>query len=176
MKDRNRENLAELIERFFNAEQARGVLEDVREGERILRENPGPEPDRGLVADIKAEIALLIPARQARLARRRMYSRLASAAAFIIIAAISATLLNNGSPDPGGLSHVYGASLVPTEIWESNNIAADDDNLAAFTALIDQIENEVTTLEYGDDTYDSDRTVEELEIELIVVSNDFWKE
>lgn len=174
MKDQDRENLAELIERFFHSEETKGVLEDVRQGEQILRDNPAPEPDHELIADIKAEIALLIPARRAQLLRRRMYRRVAVAAAFIIIAAIGATLFNGSPPGPRGAPQFAG--LIPAAIWESNNIAVDDENLAVFAAQIDQIENEVMTLEAGDDTYESDRTVEELEIELIVVRSDFWKE
>ncbi|UCE50165.1 MAG: hypothetical protein JSW47_08380 [Phycisphaerales bacterium] len=174
MNDRDRENLAELIERFFHDEQAGSVLEDIREGEQILRDNPAPEPDHKLIADIKAEIALLLPTRRARLARRQMYRRVAVAAAFVIIAAISATLLNDGSPETRGPQQFAG--LIPTRIWDSDNIAADDENLAVFAAEIDQIENEVMSLEAGDDTYRSYGAVEELEIELMVVSNDFWKE
>ena len=173
MNDRNKENLAELIERLFDFGQAAGVLEDVRRGEQLLRDNPAPEPDRKLIADIKAEIALLLPARRTKLARRRTYKRAAAAAAILIAAWIGASLLNNGSPGPGQMA---AASIMPTAIWESNDIAADDENLAVFAAEIDQIENEVMTLESGDDTYESDRTVEELEIELIVARNDFWKE
>lgn len=173
MNDRNRENLAELIERLFDSKQAIGVLEDVRRGEQLLRDNPAPEPDRKLIADIKAEIALLLPARRTKLARRRTYKRAAAAAAIFIVAWIGTSLFNDGSPGPGQMA---AASLIPTAIWESDDIAADDENLAVFAAEIDQIENEVMTLESGDDTYESDRTVEELEIELIVARNDFWKE
>ena len=173
MKDRNRENLGELITRFFDAEEAGSVLEDFRQGEQLLRENPAPKPDRQLVANIKAEIALLLPARRAQFARRRMYRRAAVAAAMLVIAGVSTLLFDGRGPAPRRLE---AASLIPTAIWESNNIAADDENLAGFAAQIDQMENEVMTLESGDDTYQSDRTVEELEIELIVVRNAFWKE
>jgi len=173
MSDRDRENLAELIERLYDSENADGVVEDVRRGEQLLRDNPAPEPDRELIADIKAEITLLLPARRAKLARRRTYKRAAAAAAILIAAWTGASLFNTGSPGPGQMA---AASLIPTAIWESDDIAADDENLAAFAAEIDQIENEVMILESGDDAYASDRTVEELEIELIVVRSDFWKE
>lgn len=172
MKDQDRENLAELLGRFFDAEEASGMLEDVRQGEQILGDNPAPEPDHKLIADIKAEIAILL-ARRAQLATRTMYRRAAVAAAIVIIAGIGAKLFNNGPLQPGPLA---AASLIPTAIWESNDIAADDENLAVFAAEIDQIENEVMTLESGDDTSDGARSVEELEMELILISSDFWKE
>ncbi|MEA3225741.1 MAG: hypothetical protein U9Q07_07295 [Planctomycetota bacterium] len=173
MNDRDRENLTELFERFFDAEEAKGSLEDVREGEQIFRDNPAPEPDDMLIANIKAEIAMRLPVRRAQLARRRMYRRAATAAAILIIGAIGTLLFDGGGPVPGRLE---AASLIPTAIWESNNIAIDDENLAVFAAEIDQIENEVMILESGEDTSEDASTVEEMEIELIVARNDFWKE
>ncbi|MHC4355797.1 MAG: hypothetical protein ACYTE3_03030 [Planctomycetota bacterium] len=174
MKDRDRENLAELLGRFFDAEEAGGVLEDFRQGEQILHENPAPKPDRALLANIKAEIALLLPARRAQFARRRMYRRVGVAAAFIIIAAISAVLFNGSPREPGRPLQLGG--VLPTEIWESNNIAVDDENLAVVAGQIGQIENEVMTLESGDEPGYSDRAMEEMESELIVVRTAFWKE
>ena len=126
MKDRDRENLAELLGRFFDAEEAGGVLENVRQGEQILQDNPAPKPDRMLIANIKAEIALLLPARRAQFARRRMYRRAAVAAAIVIVTAISTLLFDGGGPGPGRLE---AASLIPAAIWDSDNIAVDDENL-----------------------------------------------
>jgi hypothetical protein len=173
MNDRDRENLAELIERLYHDEQAEGVLQDIRQGEQILHENPAPEPDRQFIADIKAQIALLIPTRQAQIARWRKYKRAAVAAAIIIISVISATFFNGSPPE---YERAYSATIFPTNLWDSKNIEADDENLAVFNAQIDQIENEIMILESGDDTGDSAKSIEEMEIELIVVSNDFWKE
>lgn len=173
MQDRNRENLAELIERLYHGEQAGSVLDDIRQGERILRENPALLPDYKLISDIKTKITLLVPARQAQLAKSRLYSRVAVAAAIVIIAVVS-TILFDSSPPESAATQIAG--LIPTAIWESNNIAVDDENLAVFTAQIEQIENEITNLESGDDASDSAESIEEMEIELIVVSNDFWKE
>ena len=173
MEDRNREDLGELFGKFFNAEQVESCIKDFQEAERIFRDNPAPEPDDMLIASVKAQIAMRLPARKAQLARHRVYRRAAVAAAIVIIAGIAATVLNDGGPEPGRLA---AASLIPTAIWESNDIATDDEDLAAFAAEIEQIENEVMTLESGDDTADRGRTVEELEMELIVVNSDFWKE
>ena len=58
----------------------------------------------------------------------------------------------------------------------ADDVAADDVNLAFFTTEIEQIENEVIALESDEDTSESDSTIAELEMELIVISSDFWKE
>jgi len=174
MNDRNRENLAELIEKLYHGEQAWEVLEDIQKGEQILRDNPVPEPEPALIVDVKAKIARILPVRQVKLARWRTYKRAAVAAAVIIIAAICTTLIDKNAPESQKARQFTG--VIPARIWESNNIAADDENLAVLTAQIEQIENEVTNLETGDDATSSTESIEEMEIELIVVSNDFWKE
>ncbi len=174
MNDRNRENLAELIEKLYHGEQAGNVLQDIQEGERIFHDNPAPEPAHELITNIKAEIATRLPARQVQITRWRSYKKAAAAAAIIIVAAIGTTLINDSPQKPKRPGRVAG--IIPAAIWESNNIAVDDENLAAFNAQIEQIENEVMTLESPDEGGSSVESIEEMEIELIVVSNDFWKE
>ncbi len=169
MNDRNHESLAKLIEKFFGAEQAESCLEDIQKGEQILRDNPAPEPDSLLVANIKAEIGLRLPPRRAAPSRKMAYRLAAAAAAIIILAGVSARFFNS-KVEPGTFQ---AASLIPTAIWESDNIAADDADLAIFTAEFEQIREEVMALESDEET--SESTVTELEMELIEISSDFWK-
>jgi hypothetical protein len=172
MDDRDQENLTELFARFFDTEETRGMMDDAREADGIFHDHPAPEPDAVLVAKIKADMAVQLSSRRARLARYRQYRRAASVAAIVLIAGLFASLFNAG-PEPVALAS---ASLMPTAIWESSNIAVDDEDLAVFTAEIDKIENAVMTLESNDDISDSSSTLDEMEFELIVVRNDFWKE
>ena len=65
MNSRNEENLKELFETFLDAEQAESCTEDVQKAEEILRKHPAPEPDDMLIANIKAEIAMHLPAKRA---------------------------------------------------------------------------------------------------------------
>jgi len=173
MENRNQENLGELFGKFFDAEQVENCLKDFQEAEQIFADNPAPEPDDMLIANIKAEIAMRLPARKAELARRRIYRKAVAAAAVFLIAGISTTLFNGPQHGPARLA---AASLIPTAVWESDDVTADDENLAFFATEIGQIENEVMALESGEDTSESDSTIAELEIELIVVSSNFWKE
>lgn len=175
MEDRNQENLAELFGRFFDPEQVESCLEDVRETERILAENPAPEPDDMLLANIKAEIAMRLPARRAELARHRTYRRAAVAAAIVIVSVISVTLFEDTAPEPRGLVQASVIPVIPAAVWESDNIAADDENLASFATEIEQIENEVTALESDRGTSETDSTITDLEMELENISTDFWK-
>ncbi len=172
MENRNHENLRELFEKFFDAEQAESCVEDVQKAEQIFREHPAPEPDDMLIANIKAEIAMRLQAARAHRFRRIIYEVAGAAAAIIIVAAVSLQLFEKDAPGPGGT--VY-ASLIPTAIWESDDIAADDEDLAVFTAQIEQIEDEVQALQSGEDTGNGDSTIAELEMELIEINSDFWK-
>jgi len=172
MKRRNEENLKELFEKFMDAEQAESCLEDVQKAEQILREHPAPEPDGMLIANIKAEIAMRLPARRTDILKHITYKAACAAAAVVFITAIGLNLLQKGPSEPNGMQLT---SIIPTAIWESDDIAADDTDLAIFTTEIEQIEEELLTLQ-EDDHGNGDSTITELEMELIEINNsDFWK-
>jgi hypothetical protein len=170
MRDQNLEDLKELVERFFEAGQAERCLEDFQKADQILAEHPAPQPDDMLLSSIKAEIAMRLPARRTKIARHRLWEAAGMAAAVAIVTFLSVQWSHRPA-ERGG----YYASLLPTAIWESNNLAADDADLAVFTAEIEQVRNEVVALESGDDTPDPDSAVTELEMELVEISSDFWK-
>ena len=172
MEDRNGENLRELFEKFFDAEQAESCVEDIQKAEQIFREHPAPEPDDMLIANIKAEIAMRLQAAKAHRFRRIIYEVAGAAAAILIVAAVSLQLFEKAPPGPGDRNYT---SLIPTAIWESDDIAADDEDLAVFTSQIEQIEDEVQALQSGEDTGNGDSTIVELEMELIEINSDFWK-
>ncbi|MHC4073347.1 MAG: hypothetical protein ACYSWW_21640 [Planctomycetota bacterium] len=169
MNDRNHENLAKLIKKFFDAEQVESCLEDIQKGEQILRDNPAPEPDSLLIANIKAEIGLRLPARRAAPSRKMAYRLAAAAAAIIVLAGVSARFFNT-KVEP---VRFQAASVIPTAMWESDDVAADDADLAGFKAEFEQIREEVMSLEADEEI--SESTVTELEMELIEISSDFWK-
>lgn len=166
MNGGNEENLKELFAKFLNVEQAERAVEDVQKAERILSEHPAPAPDDALIADVKSEIAEAILPRQVSVFRRTAYKTAVVAAAAIVIAAISVRLLDIGG---GKLERVTYASI-PEALW-----AADDVELAIFTAEIEEIEGEVLTLQWSENGGNGDRAVSELEMELIAIDSDFWK-
>jgi hypothetical protein len=174
MDDRKQENLRELFEKFFDAEQAERCVEDIQKAEQILREHPAPEPDDMLIANIKAEIAMRLQASRAHHVRRIIYEVVGAAAVILFVAAISLQLFQKAPTTPSG--EVFNiASLIPTAIWIGNDITVDDEDLAVFTAQIEQIEDEVQALQSGEDTGNGDSTLTELEMELNEINSDFWK-
>ncbi len=168
--------MKELFEKFLDAEQAESCVEDVQKAEQILREHPAPEPDDMLIANIKAEIAMRLPAGRTRrtgVFKQIAYKTASIAAAVIFLTAIGLRLFDKGGVEPGPVQY---ASIIPTAIWESDDIAAADANLAIFTVEIEQIENELLALQLGEDDGNGDRSITELEMELMEINNsDFWK-
>ncbi len=172
MNSQNDENLKELFERFLSAEQAESGVEDIQKGEQILRQHPAPEPDNMLIANIKAEIAMRLPAKRTNVFTKIAYRAVYAAAAILVISAISLSLFDKDmEPTP----RQYG-SIIPTSIWESDDITTDDADLAIYTIEIEQIEDELRSLQSGEDIGDSDSSLSELEMELVAINNDFWKE
>ena len=177
MTNRNEENLKELLERFVGAEQAQKAAENISQGEQILRDNPAPKPSKKLITEIKSEIgAELLRSRTIKTSgfRKTAYEIAAVAAAVIIISAISIKFFpKTQEPEkPGGISY---ASLIPASVWEGDDIATDDADLAILNAEIEQIEGEVLTLQSGESESNGQSAVTELEMELIEIESDFWK-
>jgi hypothetical protein len=173
MNSRNDENLKELFERFLSAEQAESSVEDIQKAEQILREHPAPEPDDMLIANIKAEIAMRLPAKRTNTFTKTAYRAACAAAAILIVSAISLRLFDDNVRESGPVQ--YG-SIIPTAIWESDDITTDDADLAIYTIEIEQIEEELRSLQLGEGAGIGDSSISELEMELVAINNDFWKE
>lgn len=169
MGNQNREDWKALFGRFVDAARAEAAAEDVRTGERTLDAYPAPKPDEELIAYINVQIA-------ARLARRRRLSRtyraLAAAAAVIIVTAIA---LLGPRPASRQAAHVSYASIIPTSVWESDDVNGEDVELMYFHSEIRQIEAEMEALESGGDEIGPAEDVEEIEMELMQIETEFWK-
>ena len=174
MNDRTDENLKELFERFLGPEEAEQAAKDISEGQQILRDYPAAEPDDKAIADIKAEIGRALLRRKSAAFRAILYRAGAAVAAVIILAGLGVKLFDSGN----GISEINGAAsmaIIPEVIWESEDIADSDDGLAALTAEIEQIQQDVLALQLNEDTSNGTSNITELEMELIAIDSDFWK-
>ncbi len=170
MEDRSHDNLVELFGRFVGPEAGKATAEDIRRGQRLLELHPAPLPDSQLLAAIKRQIAVRLSRRRHRFVRIA-YRAVPVAAAVIIIAL--AGLFGRG---PATQSQVSYASLIPAAIWESDDINADDAELAYLTAEIEQIEAQIRALEAGESDNASAAALDEVEVELMRIDTEFWKE
>jgi len=174
MNGQNEENLKDLFGKFLNFEQTEQAVGDVQKAEQIFRKHPAPEPDGELIADIKAKIVEVLLHRRAPAFKQVAYKAAVVAAAVIILAVISVKLLDKGGGEP---ERVITASIIPKAIWESEDIAADDAELATLTAETEQIEGEALALRLGENGGNDNAAVTELELEmeLVEINSDFWK-
>ena len=176
MNNRDSENLKDLFARFLSDELAESSVEDIQKAEQILEKHPAPEPDSMLIANIKAEIAMRLPARRASRFSNTVYRIVCAAATIMIISAISIKLFDkspaiNNTPD-----NKVTASLIPTKLWESDDITIDDAELADYAVKIEQIEQELRALQSDESAGNGESSLTELEMELVAINNDFWKE
>ena len=172
MSGRNEESVKDLFERFVNTGQAEEAVQDIHKGEQILREHPVSEPDSKLIADIKAEVGKAVLRRKTKVFRRMVYKVAVIAAAVIFLAAIGIKLFEKGGGEP---ERVIAASIIPAAIWESEDLAADDTDLAILAAEIEQIEGDLLAVQMGENGGNGYEAVSELEMELIEINGDFWK-
>ena len=170
MDTRNKDSVKSLFEGFMDAGQAEKSAEDIRQGDRILAEHPAPEPSNELIAAIKREAAEALR-RSRHSVSRKVALKTAAAAAVVLIA----VLVGRNLFEQGATPAVTANEMIPTEIWESNDLAADDAELAVLNAEIDQLENELIALRLGETGGNGTGELTELEMELIVVDNEFWK-
>ena len=167
------DELRRIFEKFVNTEEADAAVEDIRQGEQILRDSPAPEPDSRLITGIKAEISQTVVRGKENTFRWVVYKTAAVAAVFIILAVISVKLFEKNRSQSGPV--VY-ASIIPVAIWESSDISADDTDLATLTAEIEQIQDETLAMQLDENGGNGSGDITELEMELIEIDHsDFWK-
>lgn len=168
MRDHARENLTELLRRFMDESAARQAQADIEAGEQILQAHPASLPSQQTLWTIKS----LMIATAARRRRRIHIFRAALAAAAVVVVTALVGRYPSGSVDQ---PRVNIASILPTAIWESHDLTADDLDLAYFTSEIHQIETQMRDLETEDATPRESDVLDDLEIELISIETEFWK-
>jgi len=169
MKNRDEDNLKVLFERFVPLAEAERAASEVHAGEEILRDHPAPQPRPELIVGIKLQI-------NDRLAEHHRTAhplyRVAAAAAAVIVVALIGYLTRAPQSQP----NLSRAALIPTAIWESDDIASDDYDIAYFASEIEQIEAQVRALEAGDGESIGASALNDVEMELMQINTEFWKE
>jgi uncharacterized membrane protein YccC len=166
MEDQTRENLNHLLRQFLDPDQARTARDDIRAGDRLLDAWAAPSPSPETIARIKDEITVTL------VKRHRMMSTLrrSLAAAAVLAFALLGLLYRSPTTSPSA----FEAGLLPAAIWESDDIAADDLDLARVRAEVRQIEAQVQALDAGEDE-PAVGTVEDFERELTQIEAELRK-
>jgi hypothetical protein len=172
MSGRSDDELRRLVDSLLKGKDRQDCLEDIERGEQLLSEHPAPQVRPQLLMHIKTQLpAIAASSRKHRIMVRLRYAATVAAAIFIVVGSMFG-LFDAGN---GGSPGVYKASIIPTALWESNDIAHDDPELAFYAAEIEQIEDEIIMLQSGSDTGVTEGDVSELEMEFIEIQGEFWK-
>jgi len=169
MEDHARENLAELLRRFMDDSTARAAQTDIEEADRILGAHPAPAPGARVLSTVK-NLMIVTAARRRR--RHRIFRGAVAAAAAVFLMVLVGRHGGSSTDQP----RVNFASIIPTAVWESHDIASDDLDLVYFTSEIRRIEKQMRDLETDQDVAPRGNDVlDEVERELIAIETEFWK-
>jgi hypothetical protein len=166
MRDRARENLVELLQRFLDEPAARAAQEDIQAGERWLEACPAPAPEARVIAAIKGQVT----ERTRRRHRNARWVRAAVAAAAVLVLAWVGLFGPRPTSGPG----IAYAAIIPATVWESDDLAADDLDIVYFTAELRHIEAQMRALDAGEVGIGRPSR-DEFENELMAIETEFWK-
>jgi len=169
VKNQSQDSLKALFERFMPASDAEAAAEEVRTTDEMLRANPAPEPRPEIIVGIKLGIAGKLTDRHRP---SHPFFRFVGVAAAVVVVALIGLL----GRSPHSRSDMTHAALIPTAIWESDDIASDDLDIAYFASEIRQIETEMRALEAGESETVEVAALDEVEMELMRINTEFWKE
>jgi hypothetical protein len=168
MKKENKEELNQLLARFYDQAEAREAAEDIEAGERIFNSSPAPEPAEAVRWRIKAAMAKAARDKRKISVHRNVYRVLAAAAVIIIMLSVSTRIIDNGS---GTIQ----PTITPMVVVDTGAGGMMDAKAIILADEIDQAENRLRAIELG---RTSDRElvgVDELESDYITIASDFWK-
>jgi hypothetical protein len=167
MNDQKYTELTDLLQRMLPETGARVAEREIRDGERLLDAWQAPAPGADLLRDIQAEMVAV--ARRTR--RRRQFVRAAVGACAALLVLGFGHLFGPGADSAPSVSY---AGMIPHAVWDSDNVVAEDLDLAYYDAEIRRIEQEMRTLEAGEAEV-GQRAVENLETEWMRIEGEFWK-
>lgn len=175
MNDQDKKNIEELLGKFSDAEQAAQAADEIQKGEEIFRLNPAPEPDNGLIKDIKAEIVRQLRHQRATHFAPVTYKTAAIAAGLVILAIISARFLIRPALENESRTGVSAAAIVGQEFWESEDTATNEGALTALRAEVEQIKSDMLAIRLNEQNSGNGNILSGLEMELVEINSLFWE-
>ncbi len=166
MEKENNEQLKELLKTLYSGAEAQKVAEDIEAGEKLIRSYPVLAPAETTKWRIKAAVAKQLRAKKQRALRARVYQALSVAAVIVVVALTVKVLERPGFvpiPGPGG------SKKTESEVFAAN-VKAD-----VYSQEIDQIQRQLSTVQFGQTVDEQLNNVNELETEYIMLASDLWK-
>jgi hypothetical protein len=163
-----KENLRDLLRKFYDEAEAAQVEDDIVRGERLLAENAPPRPRESTVSSIKLLVSGELAARHRRSVGVFVGAGLTAAA--VILIAVGLFLIRqeqqwqNTTPE----------QVASQNVWEAEDFMVDDPNMAILAADVNALADEVLAMQLGENGSEG-TSLDELEIEWLETDSDFWK-
>lgn len=167
MKPEN-ENLEELFGKFINKSDAEQAAEDINKGEQLIGKFPAPKPDAELLRAINLRVNKTLQKSKYRRFTYAGYWASAAAAVILIAGLFSINMLNKPQQTP----KITDISVIPA-VSNAEDFTQDDTAILLIYAQMQEIEDTLTASKDSSNIYSS--SIDELEIEFMEISNDFWK-
>lgn len=157
-----KEKLEDMLNGFLAADQARQAADDIRSGDRLMRQYPAPLPSADLLRDINSKVSRTLRIRRLK----RVVRSVAAVAAVFVLGGM--LLFFSGDEGDRTVRHV----AVAPDWW-------DDSAVETLTAEVDDVVRTMISISI-DDTFVDDHIpdfdeAELEELEAIAMSDDFWK-
>ncbi len=168
-KDKN-DNIDDLLKKFYTPDETRHTKNDFASADAFFEKFPAPEPSQQTLTDIKQKIAQQLENRM-RTSWTAVFIKTAAVAA--IVAVVSALLLVNYT----GENPIKIAKNKQQQLWQSDETGSDTD-ISAYDDEIKQLRSELLAINLGEENGTNEilsEQIEQLELEIVVNENTFWK-
>jgi hypothetical protein len=160
MNTNKNKDINELLGRFFPADEAARVAEDIRRGDELLSNNPAPKPREALLADIKTQMLLAHHRKQRAHRLHYVYGSMAMAASVAIVCGLAWMFMMGGSSGTIDLKPFTDATWKPVT-----------EDIATITTELNQIENTAIAIK----AVDFDAAPAEYQADVAAFETSLWK-
>jgi hypothetical protein len=167
-----KENLRDLLASFMAPEAADKAAADIERGDKLLRNWPAPTPSETLLAEVKQKMAVAAGCRRVVMRQNRFFAAAAVAAAILVLSYVSFKIFEFRTISQPDATY---AATIPDQLWEGDNIRTDDPDIAVISKEIDNVADEISDVLLSDKNGSSAAAVRDVEMQIIEVSDDFWK-
>jgi hypothetical protein len=168
MTENKKENIDNLLSRFYPTEQAEQIKNDLTETDRLFEKFPAPQVSQKVIDEIKLKIIR----KQTRLVFSTVLVKTAAVAAIVIIGAV--LLLQNITPQKptGHTQNGYEAAL-----WQTDSNGTDP-SIASLEKEIELLKGEIVAIRLNEDNGTNEQladSINNVDTEITEIENYFWK-
>lgn len=168
MTKNKKENIDNLLSRFYSTEQAEQIKNDLTETDRLFEKLPAPQVSQKVIDEIKLKISK----KQTRLAFSTVLVKTAAVAAIVIIGAVLLLQNINRQEPTNNIQDGYQAAL-----WQTDSNGTDP-GIASLEKEIELLKGELVAIRLNEDNGTNEQladSINNVDTEITEIENYFWK-